>query len=269
MHTAMGELKQIEWFAACCVTVSLPGNCRRTKQAGFTLIELLVVIAIIAILASLLLPALALAKERAKRTRCMSNIRQVGVAAHMYAGDFQDFLPPMSGRGPGGGLATGNWPWDMPTSVVTNMLQRGFVRDILYCPSFAKQNDDALWDFTPNFKVLGYAFATKDSPRVIATNRFEKLRATLIQTAAGDIIIEPTDAVIIADATLSATANLNNPAANNFTEVRGGWSEIHSSPHLADSIPDGGNMLFMDGHAEWRVFEKMTIRTVGLPAFWW
>ena len=82
---------------------NLTRNRQRRKIAGFTLIELLVVIAIIAVLAAMLLPALAGAKERAKRTQCMSNLRQVGIMVILYAGDHGDKLPPANGAAGGTG----------------------------------------------------------------------------------------------------------------------------------------------------------------------
>src|ERR1700710_3010555 len=72
--------------------------CLKTRSKAFTLIELLVVIAIIAILAAILFPVFSQAKEAAKKTRALAQMKQLGLAVMMYAEDYDDYFVPASMR---------------------------------------------------------------------------------------------------------------------------------------------------------------------------
>ena len=215
------------------------------SREAFTLIELLVVIAIIAILASLLLPALSRAKEQGRRAVCASNLHQTFVAIQVYAhDDGRDRLPTF-------GDITTYALWDLPGLMLTNMMADGMTKGVFYCPSAAKDNIETLWGWANGhgYSAVGYCWITYHG---FTPNPFigRELQLKLSQvTGSNTVSLADTELVV------GNTTSGGNPP--DFTHLQGGPGVIHVTSHLYGNQPTGGNVLLLDGHLSWRKFRAM------------
>ena len=205
---------------------------------GFTLIELLVVIAIIALLLSILMPALQRVKEQAKQTRCLANLKQIGVAMHLYANEY-DYKLPRAELRPGVGVYTGidmRWPvLFMPyLGAVSDNLENYFEVQIFDCPSYPDKEQTVdyclnAWDLKAGSSPTEYFGFTKidDFPR----------HATTIYLA--DLEFDRGDIRIILK---------DDPPDTMKTKMQ--WLDVWKPSHLP-SGPDGSRRVALDRHKKW------------------
>ncbi len=258
------------------------------RERAFTLIELLVVIAVIGMLLAVLIPSLQLAKEAARRIVCRNNVRQVALSIKIYTEE-NDGKFPLNGAG--------NWLWDVAYSTTDYIIEMGGDRDTFYCPSDPTKSADKPenWQYSQvygtnpprwmpepkgydarrlEFRVTGYFWmmdteggrnyqpqGTPERPWIRTMNDVRN---------AGEW-------ELVTDATLST---ISNPDLASFTEIEGGlhsWlgtydrtNHLHRSRRnqAGHRLPLGGNIAFVDGHAEWRKFDQMQMR-VSPPSHWW
>jgi prepilin-type N-terminal cleavage/methylation domain-containing protein len=254
---------------------SKPPHCE-----GFTLTELLVVLGIIAVLILLQLPAWAENKGQTKMAGCASHLRQMALACQIYANENNNRLPVLSSSG------FTSWAWDMPLNVVNSLLNNGATTNAFYCPGTSPRFTDSdnwmapgsasLWNFgAPYFRIVGYTLAFSGSSILIsATNQNTSMLPEMIKNGSTYLRAPAaSERVLVADATISIGTALPGYAhpENNYSAIYGGFSKPHTSPHLKENMPMGGNLGFKDGHVAWRKFELMVPRTTSSTymCFWW
>jgi prepilin-type N-terminal cleavage/methylation domain-containing protein/prepilin-type processing-associated H-X9-DG protein len=245
------------------------------RRKGFTLIELLVVIAIIAILAAILMPVFAQAREKARSASCMSNLKQIGLAAMQYVQDYDErwFWPHTWWRhtaniAPFFGSST--WPQLLYPYIKHGMAGDHNLGGVTQCPSATYQG---------NVPGRGYCL------RIL----FERLADDSVpHTCSLSEITSPADKLLMADCGMqlgiSPSHHMSHSPARwcNHQSLRavqalasGDCNGVHQPPNSADcddctatdnfggvrncfsQIPryrhqEGANVLFMDGHAKWR-----------------
>ncbi len=213
------------------------------KRNGFTLIELLVVVAIIAILAALLLPALSKAREKARQTTCLNNLKQLHIAMMMYTGDWDEYFPPYKY---GIGDAGNAWP---DLLVAGNYIGGYKVFD---CPSLRGANSkyQTKWYSTNKYlQFTGYGYNTQNIGGSAITSNYA---ASLNNRPAKVSEIKyPGICYLIMDSTFSLRSD------QTYTPNKGwGCYKVQNADTDTDGIPhsrhsQGLNILFVDGHARW------------------
>lgn len=202
------------------------------------MIELLVVIAIIAILAAMLLPALAKAKEKAIRAQCQSNVKQITLAMHMYIGDFADYLPEPNWNSP---WEVRGWLYDAALGIIPDPRQPIYVAN----PSAAYE-PGLLWPYLRSAGVYRCPADKMDLPTWIV--RPQKLTSYLINgAAAGFGAVSPQSYKISRfnmDAIMLWQPLETNPADYNDGSSRPteGITKLHSF---------GTTVGVIDGHVEY------------------
>lgn len=211
-------------------------SAKRASNRGFTLIELLVVIAIIAILAAILFPVFARARENARRSACLSNMKQIGLGLMQYTQDYDEKLPAQ-GNTDGTLFAEGptNSGWGNNWIYMIQPYTKSW--QLFVCPSASATSGGTPPQGNSNTNLFGNGIVFG---RVNVSGDPQGLSLAAMDTPE----VSAASLILVQESTTRTSSAVLRPSTGGRYWL---YPNVYSYNHF-----DGGNLLFADGHAKWR-----------------